>query len=236
MACQTNSISSQQGQDSCPLYRRKTAPFGESGGAVGLENLPTREAAVLVEMVVDGGMDGGEHPQTSHAPEPEHRPLASSTRQMEILHAIAQPTAGFLSVLGPDFLKGGAIGTELVRHQGVLPVMLLHRFPKELQSGLLVPLLLPRKAFQHLALVIDGPPKTMPLTVDLLEDLAEMPSPTACRPLRPVASGSGTRTSARSSSARTERVSAGTGPQPNPETHSIWVTTVTPFLRWKGFR
>ena len=35
--CQTNSNSSQVGQGSCPLCHAKTAPLGESGGAVKLE-------------------------------------------------------------------------------------------------------------------------------------------------------------------------------------------------------
>jgi hypothetical protein len=32
--------------------RAETTPFAESGGAVGLENVPAREAAFLVEVVV----------------------------------------------------------------------------------------------------------------------------------------------------------------------------------------
>jgi len=36
------------------------APFGESSGSVGLEIGACVERALLVEMVVDGGMNGGE--------------------------------------------------------------------------------------------------------------------------------------------------------------------------------
>ncbi len=42
------------------LFGAKSAPLGESGGTVGLECVPAREAAFLVEMVLDGGMDGCE--------------------------------------------------------------------------------------------------------------------------------------------------------------------------------
>jgi len=80
--CQTNSNSSQLGQCHCPLCRAETAPLGESGGAVGLEERSAGEAALAVEMVGDGGVDGGEHLQTSHAPEPKHRPLPSSEREV----------------------------------------------------------------------------------------------------------------------------------------------------------
>jgi hypothetical protein len=38
--------------------------------------------ALPVEQVVDGGVDGGEHLQTSHPPKPQHRPLSSSEWQM----------------------------------------------------------------------------------------------------------------------------------------------------------
>ena len=49
--CQTDSIQSPQGQVGCPLCRAETAPLGESGGAVGLEEGSAGETAFLVEMV-----------------------------------------------------------------------------------------------------------------------------------------------------------------------------------------
>lgn len=49
--CQTNSNSSQSGQDGCPLCGAGTTPLGKSGGAVRLEFVPAREVAFLVEMV-----------------------------------------------------------------------------------------------------------------------------------------------------------------------------------------
>lgn len=76
--CQTGSNQSPQGQDSCPLCRAETAPLGESGCAVGLEDGSAGETAFLVEMVRDGGVDGGELLKTSHPPKTEHRPLPSS--------------------------------------------------------------------------------------------------------------------------------------------------------------
>ena len=38
----------------------ETAPLGESGGTVGLENISVGEAAFLIEMVGNGGMDSDE--------------------------------------------------------------------------------------------------------------------------------------------------------------------------------
>lgn len=79
---QTNSNQSHLGQRTCPLSRAKAAPLGESGGTVQLEVVSGGEAAVLIEVVADEGVDGDEFLQTLHPPEPEHGPLASSERQM----------------------------------------------------------------------------------------------------------------------------------------------------------
>jgi len=44
----------------CPLFSERTAPLGESGVPVGLEERSAGEAAFLIEMVGDGSVDGGE--------------------------------------------------------------------------------------------------------------------------------------------------------------------------------
>ena len=73
--------------------------------------------ALLVEMVVDGGMNGGEFLQTSHAAEPLHGPFSSSKRQVRILRPIVQPAARFLLVGVADVLHRRAIGSKFVGHQ-----------------------------------------------------------------------------------------------------------------------
>jgi len=80
--CQTNANQSPLGERGCPLSRAETAPLSESGGAFGLEEGSAGEAAFLVEMVEDGGVDRGEFLQASHAPKPQHRSLSSSERQV----------------------------------------------------------------------------------------------------------------------------------------------------------
>jgi hypothetical protein len=82
-----------KGSYDCPLPRTETMPLGESGGAVGFEEGSAGKAALAVEVVGDGGVDGGELLQTSHAPEPEHRPLSSSERQVGVLRPVVQPAA-----------------------------------------------------------------------------------------------------------------------------------------------
>jgi len=80
--CQTNSISSQLAAASTNVPGTKRPPLGESVGALDLEDISTREAAFLIEVVGDGRVDGGEFLQTSHAPEAQHGPLPSSERQV----------------------------------------------------------------------------------------------------------------------------------------------------------
>ena len=90
--CQTNANQSLLCQCHCPLCRAEAAPLSQSGVTTGLEMIPLGEAALLVEMVEDGRVDGDEFLQTSHAPEALHGPFSSSERQMRILNPIVQPT------------------------------------------------------------------------------------------------------------------------------------------------
>jgi hypothetical protein len=54
--------------------------LGESVGSVQFETVPAADVALVAEQAVNGGMDGGEFLETSHTPEPKHRPLYSSQR------------------------------------------------------------------------------------------------------------------------------------------------------------
>jgi len=49
--------------------------------------------ALLVEVVMDGPVYGGEFLECSHPPEAEHRPLSSSQRLVRILGAVVDPAA-----------------------------------------------------------------------------------------------------------------------------------------------
>jgi len=55
------------------FFSTTTAPPGESSGAVQFEIVSTVERPLLIEMVVDGSMNGGEFLQTSHLPAATHR-------------------------------------------------------------------------------------------------------------------------------------------------------------------
>jgi hypothetical protein len=58
----------------------KLTPLGKSSGAIALDVGSTDEVALLIEVVVDRGMGGGELLQAAHPPEELHRPLSSSQR------------------------------------------------------------------------------------------------------------------------------------------------------------
>ena len=67
------------------------------------------EGSLPVELIADGGMDGGNHLQTSHLPEPLYGPLPSSERQVGVLRAVVCPLD----------LPGGS-GEHQLRNQEVI--------------------------------------------------------------------------------------------------------------------
>ena len=76
--CQTNANRSQLADDDELSGHAELTPFGDSGGAVQFEIIAAVEMAFLVEVVMDGGVDGSEFLQTSHASETQHRSFSSS--------------------------------------------------------------------------------------------------------------------------------------------------------------
>ena len=86
--------------------------------SVELEIVSVVERALLVEMVADGGMNGGELLQTSHATEPLHCSLSSSEREMRILRPIVEPAASFVAVGIADILhRSGCCQTNENSHR-----------------------------------------------------------------------------------------------------------------------
>jgi len=82
--------------------------------------------SLLIEMVADGGMNGGEFLQTSHAAEPLHGPFSSSKRQVRILRPIVHPAASFLLVSIAYTLQCRSIGSQFVGHQYMRATVPLH--------------------------------------------------------------------------------------------------------------
>ena len=76
--CQTNANRSQLADGDEISGHAQPTPLGKSGGAVSLKVVSAVEVAFLVEVVMDGGVDGSEFLQTSHASETQHRSFSSS--------------------------------------------------------------------------------------------------------------------------------------------------------------
>ena len=62
------------------LSRGELTPFNECGNAVLFEDIAAVEVAILVEVVVDRGMGGGEFLQGLYISELRHRSFSSSER------------------------------------------------------------------------------------------------------------------------------------------------------------
>lgn len=90
---------------------RNLAPLGQGGRAVCLECCAGVEMTVVVEMVVDRGMDGGELLQGFDIPEPGHRPFPSSKRLVRVLGSIVEPATTLLISAIADLVHGRPIGT-----------------------------------------------------------------------------------------------------------------------------
>lgn len=60
------------------LSCKKSTPLDQSSGAALLKMSAVYVATILIEVVKDGSVNGGKFLQTSHLPEPLHRPLLSS--------------------------------------------------------------------------------------------------------------------------------------------------------------
>ncbi len=77
-------------------------PLGQGGGTVLFEDVAAAEVAVVIELVMDRGVDGGEFLKGLHIPEPRHRPLSSSERLMRVLSPIVEPALALLRRGIPD--------------------------------------------------------------------------------------------------------------------------------------
>jgi hypothetical protein len=75
--CQTNLSGPAKGAG---LRRsgRQLTPLGQSGRTVSFEDVATVEVTVVVEVVVDRGVGGGELLESFHIPERRHRSFSSS--------------------------------------------------------------------------------------------------------------------------------------------------------------
>jgi hypothetical protein len=95
------------------------------------------EAAFLIEMVKDRGVNGGELLETSHAMEPLHGSFLSSKRRVQILSLIVELPTGFLANLRADLCQRGTKGAQAIGDHHLGLPMLAHCFLKGFNAAFL---------------------------------------------------------------------------------------------------
>ncbi len=80
-------------------------PLGQVVGSVLLENVAAVEMALVVEVVVGRGMDGGGFLHGLYVPEFDHRPFSSSDRLVRVFGPVVEPSSGLLANLVANHLQ-----------------------------------------------------------------------------------------------------------------------------------
>ena len=152
--------------------------LGQCGRAAFLVGLSIDEVAFLVEVVVDVGMDRGELLQGLHSPEPEHRALASSERQVAVLDPVVGPAADLLLLGVAQLVHCRTVGSQTVGGDLLGRTVALKRLLHEGQSGFLVagP---GDVTLEDLAFLIDRAPQVDHLAIQLHVHLVKVPAPLA---------------------------------------------------------
>ncbi len=109
------------------LSRGELTPFSERGSAVLLEDIAAVEVAVLVEVVVDRGMDGGEFLQGLYVPELRRRSFSSPERLAGILGSIVEPPTALLIGSIADYLHRRSVRPKAVGYDRSRSAVALHR-------------------------------------------------------------------------------------------------------------
>ncbi len=130
----------------------------------------------MVEVVVDGGMDGGEFLQTSHTPDSLPGAFASSERQVRILNAVVEPPARPLFFKRAHFSERCLVGSEAICVYFFSLAVPLHKFLEKFQCCSFVSALRNNR-FQHLSFVIDGALEVVTFAIHLHKNLVHVPLP-----------------------------------------------------------
>jgi hypothetical protein len=101
------------------IFMRRGIPFGQCGRAAGFEIVSADKVAILVDMIVEGGVNSAEHLQGLHLSEPLHGSFPSSARQVGVLDAVVQPAACDLLLGRLQVPEGGAVGFQAIGEDGL---------------------------------------------------------------------------------------------------------------------
>jgi hypothetical protein len=92
--------------------------------------------AFEIEVIVEVGMDAGELLQRLHTPEPEHRSLSSSERQMAVFDPVVGPASDLLLLHVTKLFHCCTIRPQTVSCDRLRAAVTLQRLLHEAQRGL----------------------------------------------------------------------------------------------------
>ena len=114
--CQTKSNNSQK-NGKLEISSRKLAPCSERGGTVLFEDIAAVEVTVLVEVIVDRSMGGGEFLEGLYVSELRHRAFSSSERLVGILGPIVEPLPAYLTIHDSNDFHRGTVRAKAVGYK-----------------------------------------------------------------------------------------------------------------------
>jgi hypothetical protein len=158
----------------------KLPPLAKRDSLVLLEDFAAIEMAVVVEVIVDRSMGGGEFLQGLYVSELRHRAFSPSERLVGILRSIVEPSPVYLTIHDPNDFHRGTVRAKAVGHKRRWPAITLHCALQELQRSPAIPALR-GKNLEHLAFMINSPPQIVCLAVDFDKHLVEVPPPSGIR-------------------------------------------------------
>src|SRR5208282_2859013 len=128
--------------------------------------VPGDEMPLLIEMVVDLGVNRAELLQRLRTSKPLHRPLSSSKRLVRILRPIVETATDLVPIGGADLFHRRGIRTKPVSDDLPRLAVLLHDPLEQLQRRGFVPLRRNHR-LQDLAFMVNGAPEIAELAIDL---------------------------------------------------------------------
>ena len=98
------------------LSRGELTPLGQGSGSVFLEDFTAGKVAVLVEVIVDRGVGGGEFLQGLYVSELRHRTFSSPERLVGILGSIIAPPTTLLIGCIANYVHRRSIRPKPIGH------------------------------------------------------------------------------------------------------------------------
>ncbi len=133
---------------------------------------------LLVEVIVDRGVNGGKFLQGLYISELRHRSFSSPERLVGILGSIVEPPTANLIGSNADYVHRRSVRPKPVGYNRSRSAVTLHRALQELQRSPAIAALR-RENLKHLAFVIYRTPEVMRLAIDPDEHLVQVALKTA---------------------------------------------------------